>query len=281
MPRVYVPSIMLTVVSRGQTLFRTGPSVYMLTALLELDERVDKMAVCASCQCVRNYPPYDLNLLPSCVTITSSVFSMLGALIVIGQWIQIKWRRVGRSTTIQDIITMLAVAEFVTASSYLVAGINFIALNKGEVDDCDIWENICKIQCFVTTWFSMSGNIWTGILVIHFYLILSLGVRRAGVVGKLMPIYYTIAFVCPLTIVMPLLGTGDLKCFSSGVGTMHHPTAVSVVTFVIAGPFWVILTFAVITVSYIVIYVKLVKYGRIHAVSYSTDHICCACTCKN
>jgi len=170
---------------------------------------------------------------------------------------------------------MLAVAELVTSSSYIVAGINFIAnFSKGDGNQC---ENVCKIQCFVTTWFSMSGNIWTGILVIHFYLILSLGVRRAGVIGKLMPIYYTIAFVCPLTIVMPLLGTGDLKCFSSGVGTMHHPTALSVVTFVIAGPFWVILTFAVITVSYILISVKLVKYGRIHAVSYSTDHICCAC----
>ena len=239
------------------------------------------MAVCASCQCVRNYPPYDLNLLPSCITITSSVFSMLGALIVIGQWIQIQ-RRKRRSRTAQDIITMLAVAEFVTASSYLVAGINFIVLNKGEVNRCDIWESICKIQCFVTTWFSMSGNIWTGILVIHYCLSLYL----AGIsdnpkfVGKLMPIYYTIASVCPLTIVMPLLGTGDLKCFS-GFGTMHHPTAVSVVTFVIAGPFWVILTFAVITISYIVIYVKLAKYGRTRMVSYSTDHICCACTCMN
>lgn len=239
------------------------------------------MAVCASCQCVRNYPPCDLNLLPSCFTITSSVFSMLGALIVIGQWIQIK-RRKRRSRTAQDIITMLAVAEFVTASSYLVAGINFIALNKGEVNHCGIWGIIFKIQCFVTTWFSMSGNIWTGILVIHYCLSLYLGISdNPKIVGKLMPIYYTIAFVCPLTIVMPLLGTGDLKCFSSGVGTIHHPTAVSVVTFVIAGPFWVILTFAVITVSYILIYVKLVKYGQIRAVSYSTDHICYACTYMN
>ena len=229
------------------------------------------MAVCDSCQCARNSLHYDLNLLPSCVTIILSVFSVLGALVVLGQWIQIKLRK-RRSRLSRDIITMWAVAEFVTASSYIVAGINFIAMSRGEGNHCDVLESTCKIQCFVTTWFSMSGNIWTSILMIHYCLSLHLGISdNPKFVGKLTPIYYTIAFIGPLTIVMPLLGTGDLECFSS-IGIMHHPTAVSVVAFVIAGPFWVIITFAVITITYILLYVKLVRYRRMRAVSSSTDH---------
>ena len=219
------------------------------------------MAVCASCQCARNSSP--LNLLPSGVTIISSVFSILGALVVLGQWIQIKLRK-RRSGITRDIITMWAVAEFVTASSYIVAGINFIAMSRGEGSHCDaVLESVCKIQCFVTTWFSISCNIWTVILMLHLVILLMWHVK--GSAGKFMPVCYTIAFICPLAIVLPLLGTGNLEC--NKVGVIQYP----VIAFVLAGPIWVICTFIIIVGLSIGIEVWMARsYARRHLVSLSS-----------
>jgi len=205
----------------------------------------------------------DLSLLPSYFTVASSLLSMLGALSVLGQWMLV--RRMRRART-RSIVTMLAVAELVTSSSYIVAGINFIAnFSKGDGNQC---ENVCKIQCFVTTWFSMSGNIWTGILMIELALILHPQLYWLSIINKnRMPFHNFIAFIFPLVIVMPLLVTGDLECSNS---LMHHPTAVSIVVSIIAGPFWVILTFVVITISYILI--VRVRHHRETGVSLSTDH---------
>ena len=43
--------------------------------------------------CGDNHTSFDLDLLPSCFAITSGALSMLGALIVLGQWIQAKRRK--------------------------------------------------------------------------------------------------------------------------------------------------------------------------------------------
>ena len=148
---------------------------------------------------------------------------------------------------------MWAVAELVTAVSYIVAGINFITNKLGEANRCDIFETIYKTQCFVTTWFSMSGNIWTSILMVHSASFLML--RYSGVVRKSMPIYNIIAWVCPLAIALPLLGTGKLVCFGNRPLT-HYVTAVSIVSLVVAGPLWVIVTFAILVIFFIIMQIR-------------------------
>ena len=210
--------------------------------------------------CGDNHTSFDLDLLPSCFAITSGALSMLGALIVLGQWIQAKRRKqLSRSTLQRDVTTMWTVAELVVAVSYIVAGINFIT-NKRETSRCDIFETIYKTRCFVTTWFSMSGNIWTSILMIYSGLLL---VRCSDVLNlafKRMPIYNVIAWICPLIIALPLLGTGKLECNRS---IMHHSTAISIVSLVVAGPLWVLVTFAIMIIFFIIIRVQLAKHPRI------------------
>ena len=156
---------------------------------------------------------------------------------------------------------MWAVAELVVAVSYIVAGINFIT-NKRETSRCDIFETIYKTRCFVTTWFSMSGNIWTSILMIYSGLLL---VRCSDVLNlafKRMPIYNVIAWICPLIIALPLLGTGKLECIGNR-SIMHHSTVISIVSLVVAGPLWVLVTFAIMIIFFIIIRVQLAKHPRI------------------
>ena len=220
--------------------------------------------------CGSNHTHFDLDLLPSYFTITSGTLSMLGALIVLGQWVQAKRQKQLSRTGLQDVINMWAVAELVTAVSNIVAGINFIT-NKGEANRCDIFETIYKTQCFATTWFSMSGNIWTSILMVHSASFLML--RYSGVVNlarKFMPIYNIIAWVCPLVIALPLLGTGKLECIGNRP-LMHNLTAVSIVSLVVAGPLWVIVTFAILVIFFIIMQIQLARYhGLRRAVSTSS-----------
>lgn len=227
-------------------------------------------AIATARYCGSNHTRFDLDLLPSYFTITSGTLSMLGALIVLGQWVQAKRRKQLSRTGLQDVINMWAVAELVTAVSYIVAGINFITNKLGEANRCDIFETIYKTQCFVTTWFSMSGNIWTSILMVHSASFLML--RYSGVVNlawKFMPIYNIIAWVCPLAIALPLLGTGKLVCIVNRPLT-HYVTAVSIVSLVVAGPLWVIITFAILVIFFIIMQIQLARYpGLRRAVSTS------------
>ena len=196
---------------------------------------------CSATQyCGDNHTRLDLDPLPSYFTITSSTLSMLGALIALGRWILVKrYRR----SSIQKVASMWAVAELVTAVSYIVAGINFITNKLGETNRCDIFETIYKTQCFVTTWFSMSSNIWMIIFMVDSTRIASLQSHR-----NFMPIYNIISWVCPLVVAMPLLGTQKLECIGN-TPIMHHPTAMSNFSLVISGPLWVLVTFAVIVMS--------------------------------
>lgn len=214
--------------------------------------------------CGDNHTSFDLDLLPSCFTITSGTLSVLGALIVFGQWIQAKRRKQLSRSTLQDVLTMWAVAELVVAVSYIVAGINFIT-NKRETNECNIFETIYKTRCFVTTWFSMSGNVWTSILMVHSGFLL-LGYSGVFLAQKFMPIYNIIAWICPLTIALPLLVTKNLECRP----LRYHPTAVSIVSLVVAGPLWVFVTFAIIVIFFIIIQLQLARApGLRRAVSTS------------
>ena len=164
---------------------------------------------------------------------------------------------------------MWAVAELVTAVSYIVAGINFIYTGNREINRCDIFETIYKTRCFVTVCFSMSGNIWTSILMVHSGLLL---LEYSGVflAQKFMPIYNIIAWICPLAIALPLLGTGTLECIGNRL-LMHNLTAVSIVSLVVAGPLWVIVTFAILVIFFIIMQIQLARYhGLRRAVSTSS-----------
>ena len=83
---------------------------------------------------------------------------------------------------------------------------------------------------------------------------------------KFMPIYNIIAWICPLTIALPLLVTKNLECRP----LRYHPTAVSIVSLVVAGPLWVFVTFAIIMIFFIIIWLQLARApGLRRAVSTS------------
>ena len=240
------------------------PARYDLSIYFLLENAMAFECFATARYCGDNHTSFDLDLLPSCFAITSGALSMLGALIVLGQWIQAKRRKQLSRSTLQDVTTMWAVAELVVAVSYIVAGINFIT-NKKETSRCDIFETIYKTQCFVTIWFSVSGNIWTSILMVHSGLLL-LGYSGVFLAQKFMPIYNVIAWICPLTIALPLLVTENLECRP----LRYHPTAVSVVSLVVAGPLWVLVTFAIIVIFFIIIQLQLARApGLRRAVSTS------------
>ena len=206
---------------------------------------------------------FDLGKVPSYISITSSSFSCLGSLLILYAYFSLKDIRSGA----QKIITLLAVADFFTAFGYIIGSVNFLThFNHKDVKGCKVFHELCEVQSFITTWSTMCSYCWTCFLAFYFFLVLVF--HKNKLAASLLPLYNVVAWVGPLLIVLPLLGTGKLGyapyvasnwCYIKNIDTTadtqkhlslaQNPTMI--VLLFAGGKFWEILSYIFVIVLYL------------------------------
>ena len=214
-----------------------------------------------NCSAREGRTSFDIGPVPTYVSIFSSSLSCLGSLLIfVAYYVLPKKLRTGVPT----IITLLAIADFVTAIGYLFAAGNFLShYNVRDTSKCDTFQILCEIQSFVTTWSSLCSYAWTNILAVHFYLkIVQHQTQHRD--AKLIPIYNIVAWGGPLLIMVPLLATGKLGfspyvasnwCYVADTNygsTTLKQDVVVIVVLLVAGELWVLVTYLVAAGLYVV-----------------------------
>jgi G protein-coupled receptor 157 len=206
---------------------------------------------------------FDIGLLPTYLSLSSSSLSCLGSLLILLAYVVLKDMRTGA----QKVITLLAIADFFTAFGYIIGGVNYLQHFGGtNAASCKRFNTICEIQSFITTWSSMCSFWWTSILAFYFFLVLVF--NRSSLAAKLVPVYNVLAWLGPLTIVLPLLLTDNLGyapyvasnwCYIKdkdyATQSLGHSRKVTALLFV-GGKLWEIMTYVWISVLYIMIRIK-------------------------
>ena len=221
---------------------------------------------------------------PSYVAIVSSSLSCLGSLLILITYFALKDIRTGA----QKIITLLAVADFISAAGYIMGSINFLThFNETSTGSCKVFERVCLAQATITSWSSMVSFWWTVILAFYFCLIMVY--RRLQLAGKLMPLYNIIAWGSPLLIVIPLFATGNLGyapyaasnwCFvrvQNYTDSNFRHEGLTIFIVFMAGKLWEILSYVIVTILYIMI---IVHMGRVSVCVYvCLNMYTCICEC--
>lgn len=203
---------------------------------------------------------FSIGRAPSYVSLVSSFFSCLGSILILVVFLALPEIRTGA----QKLITLLSIADFFTASGYFMAAINFLLHYKplGETDtdeNCKTFRSVCILQSLITTTSSMSSFLWTIILAVYFHVVI---VNKQTIIKKKMfTLFNIIAWGVPITITIPLLITGKLGysplatsnwCYIKDSGVSAPKTRVETVLLIlVAGKFWEILAYIVVTVLYI------------------------------
>ena len=153
------------------------------------------------------------------LTVISCSFSIIGSFSLIAFY----WLRKAPRTLSSIIVMCIALADFFTASGYLVITswlLHSGLLGRNEHFD-DVVGNhtsilsVCEGQSFVTTTSSMWSFWWTTILAFH--LNLSFVWQKKEFSRRLLPLYCLLGWVTPLLITIPVLATGWLGL---GCGTV-------------------------------------------------------------
>ena len=214
-----------------------------------------------NCSAREGRTSFDIGPVPTYVSIFSSSLSCLGSLLIfVAYYVLPKKLRTGVPT----IITLLAIADFVTAIGYLFAAGNFLShYNVRDTSKCDTFQILCEIQSFVTTWSSLCSYAWTNILAVHFYLKIVQQQTQCRD-AKLIAIYNIVAWGGPLLIMVPLLAMGKLGfspyvasnwCYVADTNygsTTLKQDVVVIVVLLVAGELWVLVTYLVAAGLYIV-----------------------------
>ena len=207
---------------------------------------------------------FDIGRIPSYIAIASSSLSCLGSILIVLAFLLFKDLRTGA----QKIITLLAIADFISAFGYIIGSGNFLVhFNELDSRKCKVFEIICEVQASVTSWSSLCSFCWTLILAFYFYMVIVYDRRQLAV--KCLPLHNIVAWGAPLLVIIPLLAFGKLGyapyaasnwCFvkhSQDEGLQSKKDNVlSIVVILVAGKFWEILTY----ISVIAVYAHIARY---------------------
>ena len=211
---------------------------------------------------------YHIGKGPSYVAIISSIFSCFGSFLIVLAFLIFKDIRKGMA---QRIVTALAIADFISAAGYIVGSLNFILhYNEQNRRDCCVFQTICMIQAFVTSWSSMSSFAWTAILALYLYIVLVYQKQTPFNSKYRQLALHLISWVAPGLIVIPFtakkfLGfapfaasnwcfVADLSLYSpepiSTCNSSSSDTLYDSLKVLAAGKFWEILTYIAVIVVY-------------------------------
>ena len=197
----------------------------------------------------------------------SSTLSCLGSFLVIATFLLLKDMRTGA----QKIITFLAIADLISAASYIFGSINFLVhFDQNNKQSCDVFLDLCKAQAAVLSWSSLCSFCWTLILAFYFYMVIVY--NRKALASRLLPLYHIIAWIGPVFVIVPLTVLNKLGyahyaasnwCFvadpprnTSNIADLKKNTETIAFIFV-AGKLWEILTYIGVIVIYALITVHL------------------------
>ena len=149
--------------------------------------------------------PTALHSLPACAALVSSSLSLLGAALNMTAYCAFKDLRKG---TAQTIIAVLAVADFLLASSCIFGVSIHLAYGTttsadSDNDDCYNFDSLCQVQAFVGFWMLGSSLTWTSVLALHFFLVTVF--THFTWPPKLMPLYHIVGWLVPLVYSLPML----------------------------------------------------------------------------
>ena len=220
----------------------------------------------------------DFGNVPIGFSMVSSTMSAVGALLTIIPYVIWKDLR----TVIRRIITFLAIADFLTALSYLMGTINYITHNykqsqSGSAVDlvaCKQFYTICQIQSFLSCWFSVSSFLWTGILTLYLYCKISNG-NNISRLNQCYPLAHIVSWGLPMALTFPLLVIGYLGysmfaaggwCFVNADHSIHSDvnskfklSPKAIVTILVGGKAIEIFTYIWVMVLFCKIYHKIHK----------------------
>ena len=200
---------------------------------------------------------FDVGRLPTYFSIASSSLSVLGSLLIFLVYFKLKERR----SIAQKIITLLAIADLFTALGYLLAAWNFLT-HFGERDQSkclNVFQPVCAIQSYITTWSSLCSFGWTCALALHFYLVLS--PTKKHLPPKLLVYENIVAWFVPIVIVLPLLCTDKLGftqyaasnwCFikDADIYPSSEMNRLTISLMLVAGELWEMLSYVFVVLMY-------------------------------
>ena len=207
-------------------------------------------------QCSNGLVSFDIGRVPSYLNLVSSSFSCLGSILIIVTYWLLRDMRTGAQT----VITLLAIADFFTAFGYIIGSSNFIAaFDTTNSQKCAVFNSICEVQSFITTWSTMSSYCWTCILAFYFFLVLVY--QKGKLAARLIPLYNIIAWLSPLLIVGPMLVFGKLGyapyvasnwCYIKDIGEEPLTKKPMIVVYILlGGKLWEIISYVVVIVLYV------------------------------
>ena len=222
---------------------------------------------------------FDIGRAPSYVSITSSSLSCLGSILIVVVYLVLKDVRTGA----QKVITLLAIADFLTAFGYIIGSANFLHhFNVKSNERCEIFHTVCEIQSFVTTWSTMCSYAWNSILAFYFFV--EIVYNRPQLAARLLPLYNVIAWAAPLTIVIPLLAYGKLGyapyvasnwCYIKDTdysSNLRHKGD-TIAFILIAGKLWEMIIYVFILVLYCVLTAHISKVRHRYLYTFSSEGI--------
>ena len=223
---------------------------------------------------------FTIGLPPSYVSLVSSAFSCLGSLLILLAFLTLPEIR----TLAQKLITLLAIADFFTAFGYFMAAINFLAHfdtnpSNGRTSSCGPFHTVCEIQSFITTTSSLCSFLWTTLLAVYFHVVI---VNKQTVFSKkALALCNLFAWGLPLVITIPLVISRKLGyipyaasnwCFIKDTDSLplrDKPEVIGLI--LVAGKFWEITCYILVTVLYISIAISINKVSIVWVLSHTWE----------
>jgi G protein-coupled receptor 157 len=141
-----------------------------------------------------------LGPVPTYVSLVSSSLSCIGAIAIIATYILFKDLRIGS----RSIITNLSIADLFMSLSCIVGGVNYLVnYRRDDSNMCVIFDTICSIQSYITTWSQLSSYVWNCALAVYLFLTIAFAKNRLA--NRLIPIFHIIAWGLPIFVALPLL----------------------------------------------------------------------------
>lgn len=213
--------------------------------------------------CSMNADHLIIGRIPTYFSIASCSLSCSGSLLIFVAYFALK----GIRNVAQKIITLLALADFFTATGYLLADWNYLKYTVTRSQSCQIFSAVCEVQSFVTSWSSICSFGWTCALALHLYLLLS--ARKQFSLSNFLVWENLVIWIFPLLILLPLLVTSKLGystyatsnwCF---IRTQKSVEGVvdkeEIVLILVGGKLWEMLSYTFVIVMYSVTIIKFNK----------------------
>lgn len=222
-----------------------------------------------NCANLSGFVSFDIGPVPTYVSLVSSGLSCAGAALILASHYALPRHM---RTTIRCIITLLAVADLLNALGYAAGSVNYLHFFGAQGARCAVFEQVCAIQSFVTTTASLFSYLWTSVLTIHFFLVVQFDApRQRG--SDVLAVYNAVAWTAPLALSLTYLATGRLGFSPYGASNWcfvreraADPGQRETAALALAGPVWVMLTYAVILTFSLLVLCKLRQVRTMYVV---------------